>query len=112
MAIVKMKRVMFMTLAPEGEALMRLVQRLGVLHVEHIAGAAEAPEIEKIEHRLNMQADVIRELEAFEASETPAGQGAAAPAFDDLRQTLDRLKSLSEALAATEREIASAEPWG
>ena len=36
MAIVPMKRAMFLTLAKKGEELLRLLQAEGVLHPEHI----------------------------------------------------------------------------
>ena len=63
MAIVSMKKVLFVTLAREGEALLRKMQELGVLHPEHIKEPIESDKLVRMEHKLHVQGAVIRCLE-------------------------------------------------
>ena len=112
MAIVKMKRVTFLTLAAEGEALLRLIQRLGVLHPEHVTEAEEVPSISQLEHRLGMQSQIIRDLEAIVTPELAQGDADEPPSFESIEGWIGDYKSFTERMGSLAREIAALVPWG
>lgn len=64
MAIVKMQRVTVATLAKEGEALLRRLQDIGVLHPEPVEAVGENDVVEHLEHELHVQRQVIHALES------------------------------------------------
>jgi V/A-type H+-transporting ATPase subunit I len=111
MAIVPMKRVMFVTLAAEGEALLRLLQRLGVLHPEHIKAEMEMGSLEDERHRLNVQASLLRDLGSRTVPE-PETAPSVAPTFADVEQLFAKLADIEERLKARRRGLAELGPWG
>ncbi|MBN1282362.1 MAG: hypothetical protein JXA24_01140 [Proteobacteria bacterium] len=102
----------FVTLAAEGEALMRMVQGMGVLHPEHITVPAEAPAAEMLTHRLNMQGQVLHDLKSREIPRAGAPAHGGVPQFDEIEGWLSELKSIEEKIASAGREISHAERLG
>ncbi len=112
MAIVKMKRVAFLTLAREGDSLMRLVQRLGVMHPEHIVDPGESPAAAQLEHRLNIQRQVLHEIRSRDFPVAFGADKGEAPSFDAIESWIGELRSTSDKLISVEREIAYASAFG
>jgi len=112
MAIVKMKRATFLTLASKGEELLRLIQREGVLHPEHVVQAEELPQVAGLEHRLAMQEQILRDLNSLDAPVPDECEVGESPGFAMVERWMGDYKSLGERAASIEREIKGASPWG
>ncbi len=112
MAIVPMKRMTFLTLAREGLAFMRLLQQLRIIHPERLVHADEREELEGLKHVINMQHAALLELAAIDAPMAQPGESHDAPAFEELVEWLAEARRLKERIAALDRTIEHARPWG
>ncbi len=112
MAIVKMKRVTFLTLAREGDSLMRMVQKLGVLHPEHIAEPGESVAAAQLEHRLNIQRQVLHEIRSRDFPIVEDAGRRETPSFDAIESWIGELRSTSDKLVSVERDMAYASAFG
>jgi len=112
MAIMPMKRVTFVTLSYKGDELLRLLQRLSVLHPEHIKDEAELGSLDDLRHMLNVQASLIKEMDLVDAPEpedVPVGEE---PTFARVKLLLTKLSDLEETMKSRRRERAGLLPWG
>ncbi len=113
MAIVPMKRVIVATLAREGEALLRRLQELGVLHPEHLRDERESERINKIEGALHVQRAVLRDLDQkWKTKAPPPGPDEASPSYVEIHGWIGQERRLSEQLARLDRQITQQSPWG
>jgi len=114
MAIVKMKCVTFITLAKEGESLLRKLQRLGVLHPEHIETPRENDIIDHLEHQLHVQHQIIHELERVdgmvECGASPELDSELT--FDVVEGWISEKKSIAEQLSRLNIAIEKQRPLG
>ena len=103
----------------EGEALLRRLQELGVLHPEYIEAPKGNEVVDHLEHELHVQSQVIRELESIgSVDKDELGQGLDAEiTFDGIESWLSDKKSVTEKLtrvsAAIEkqRNLGDFDPW-
>jgi len=113
MAIVLMKKVLFVTLEKRANALLRALQKLGVLHPDHIKHAAESEKLNTLEHKLHVQSVVIK---ALESRKTP-------DVFEDVHFTVRpdvahveswviEEKKIAEDIARIEKAICRQSLWG
>jgi len=112
MAIVPMNRATFVTLSQKGDDLLRLLQKLGVLHPEHIRSEAELGPLDEIRHRLNVQAAIIKELEAMDVESPEGAEAGAAMSFAAVEALLEKKRSLDDMIKSRRRALAQLEPWG
>jgi V/A-type H+-transporting ATPase subunit I len=107
MAIVPMKRVTFVTLAQEGEALLRFLQGMGVIHPEHLRPARETDAVSKLEHLLHVQRSIIRELELISPPEEESCPPPleTPPSFSEAEGWLSERRRLAERLARIDATI-------
>ncbi len=112
MAIVPMKRVTFVTLSQKGDELLRLLQRLKVLHPEHIKDEATLGSLDDLRHMLNVQASLIRAIDLIEAPEPEDVPGEEEPTFAKVKLLLGKLADLDETMKSRRRERAGLVPWG
>jgi V/A-type H+/Na+-transporting ATPase subunit I len=119
MAIMKMKYVTFVTLATEGESLLRRLQDLGVLHPKHIEAPRENEIVLHLEHELHVQRQVVRELEVLGHGDD-CGSGPKIDtevSFDSVEGWLSDKKTITEKLsrlsAAIEKQeaLGDFDPW-
>ena len=119
MAIMKMKCVTFVTLAKEGEALLRRLQELGVLHPEHIEAPRENEIVDHLEHELHVQRQVIRELEGMATGDRCELDQRLSKevTFDSLEGWISDKKSVTEKLSRIgasiekQRDLGDFDPW-
>ncbi len=112
MAIVPMKKVLFVTLAREGEALLRRMQELGVLHPEHIREPIESDKLVRMEHKLHVQDSVIRELENRKKSSKNSEALADPPKIWEAENWVADEKKIVERISQLERDIQRQTVWG
>lgn len=110
MAIVPMKRATFVTLSHKGDDLLRFLQKLGVLHPEHIKGEAELGSLDDIRHGLNVQASIIKELQAQDV-DVPEGVGESFT-LSDVDALFTKLRDLEDRIKARRRTVDQLLPWG
>ncbi len=112
MAIVPMKRAMFVTLSHKGDELLRLLQKLGVLHPEHIKGKAELGSLDDIKHRLNVQASIIKELDNADVDVPEGLDGDHGVGFSEVEALFDKLRDLDDRIKSRGRALEQLKPWG
>jgi V/A-type H+-transporting ATPase subunit I len=107
-----MKRAIFVTLSQKGDGLLRLLQKLGVLHPEHVKGEAELGSLDDVRHRLNVQASIIKELDGVDV-DVPEGvdenQGVS---FSEVEALFDKMRDLDDRIKSRERALEQLKPWG
>ncbi len=112
MSIVPMQRITFVTLSHRGEGLLRLLQRLEVIHPEHINEEVEISSLEHLRHKLNIQQALINELRPFyrpnQAYEIEEG----AISFSEIESLFTKLHDLEEKIKSQRRIADQLMPWG
>lgn len=112
MAIIPMKRATFVTLSHKGDELLRLLQKLGVLHPEHIRGEEELGPLDEIRHRLNLQAAIIKDLDMVDV-EVPEGvDEGEGMSFGNVGALLEKMRDLDDRIKYRGRALDQLKPWG
>ncbi|MFH1830146.1 MAG: V-type ATPase 116kDa subunit family protein [Pseudomonadota bacterium] len=107
-----MQRATFVTLSNKGDDLLRLLQRLGVVHPEHINEEAILPSIERLRHKLNMQQAVINDLKALSTSNPSEKGEGSEPSFTETEAWFASLRDLEEKIKSHKRMAERLQPWG
>lgn len=113
MAIIPMKRATFVTLVHKGEDLLRHLQRLGVVHPEHIRALGESPEVDRLDHQLHVERVVIKSLESRKPAEgEPVLTRSEPPSFLEIEGWLSKERKLIESVSSLKRAIDLQGLWG
>jgi len=112
MAIVPMKKMLFVTLARDGKSFLRKLQSMGVLHPEHIREAIESEDLSRLEHKLHVQRTVIRSLETREKGLKSEGVVPVVPKVLEVEKWIEDEKRFRERLSRVKRDIQKQIRWG
>jgi V/A-type H+-transporting ATPase subunit I len=112
MAIVKMKKMICAARTCDGEALLRRIQQLGVLHPEHIMTETESEKLSKLDHGLHVYATVIRILETRKSYGKNGSYVINKPEVSDVERWANDEKRITEQITHVEREMFRQEVFG
>lgn len=112
MSIVSMKRITLVTLSQKGDELLRLLQKLSVLHPEPIREKAELGSLDDLRHRLNVQFSIIRDIKSIDAPEPEGELPELIITFSEVEKLMLKLSDLDERIKSRRRLRDQLLPWG